>query len=149
MPGAYLEDVLKPGQTVNPLFSFLGVKVQAVSPEEAVLRLDFREEFKQGGGMVAGGILATLADEAMAHVVLANLGDGRRTATTEMNVRYFRPVQGSGLTARARVVHLGRSLISTEALVLDDRGRMVAKAGGSFFVIEPKKDTAPMPGQAK
>jgi len=137
MPAAYLEAVLKPGQAVNPLFAFLGISVVEIGPERVVLHLPFRPEFIQGAGAVAGGIVAALADEAMAHVVLANLGTEEKTATIEMTMRYFRPVLSSGLSATATLVNKGRRIISAEVLVADDAGRLVGKAGGSFFVIAP------------
>jgi len=145
MPQAYLSEVQKPGQAVNPLFRFLGVEILEISPEQAVLHLPFRPEFVQGAGVVAGGVLAALADEAMAHVVLANLPPGRQTATIEMSVRYFRPVLRSALTAKARLVNAGRRILSVEALLFDDRQRQVAKAGGSFFVIAVEENKAPRP----
>lgn len=137
MTTAYLEAVLKPGQAVNPLFDFLGISVLEIGPERVVLQAPFRPEFIQGAGAVAGGIVAALADEAMAHVVLANLEQGEKTATIEMTMRYFRPVLTSGLSATATLVNKGRRIISAEALVTDDAGRLVGKTGGSFFVIAP------------
>lgn len=135
MSDAYLEQVIKPGQTVNALFAFLGVRVESLTPQQVVLRLDYRPELLQGARVVAGGVMATLADEAMAHVVLANLESGKKTATVEMGVRYFRPVLEGGLTATASLVNRGRRIISTQAVVTDDKGRAVARAEASFFVI--------------
>ena len=146
MPEEYLLEVRKNGQTVNPLFGFLGVEILEISADQAVLRLPFRPEFVQGAGVVAGGVLAALADEAMAHVVLANLANlpqGRKTATIEMSVRYFRPVHEGGVTARARLVNAGRRILSVEATVSDDRERQVCKAEGSFFIIEKQGAQAP------
>lgn len=139
MVSRYLDAVREPGQTVNPLFAFLGVALKQVGPERAVLELPFRPEFVQGAGAVAGGVMAALADEAMAHVVLANLEDGQQTATIEMAVRYFRPALKSGLTAVAVLVNKGRRIISAEAVVTDARNRQVAKASGSFFVLEAER----------
>lgn len=146
MPQEYLSEVQKAGQAVNPLFRFLGVEILEISQEQTVLHLRFRPEFIQGAGVVAGGVLAALADEAMAHVVLANLPPGRRTATIEMSMRFFRPVHESGLTARARLVNPGRRILSVEALLFDDRQRQVAKGAGSFFIIEGEGINAPPSG---
>jgi uncharacterized protein (TIGR00369 family) len=136
MSSRYLDAIQKSGQTVNPLFTFLGVEFKEVGPERVVLALPFKPEFIQGAGAVAGGVVAALADEAMAHVVLANLGEGQKTATIEMTVRYFRPVLKDGITAVAQLVNKGRRIISAEAVVTDSKNRQVAKAGGSFFVLE-------------
>jgi len=135
MPARYLEDVAKPGQTVNPLFAFLGVEFKEAGREKARLELPFRPEFIQGGGVAAGGILATLADEAMAHVVMANLEQGQRTATIEMSVRYFRPVLKGIMVAEAVVVNRGRRIMGVEAQVADGEGRLLAKASASFMVL--------------
>lgn len=126
------------GQGVNPLFRFLGVNVVKIEPDETILHLPFRGDFIQGGGVVAGGVIATLADETMAHLVLANLKDGQKTATIEINVRYLRPVFAGDIRAVAVVVHRGGAVLSTQASVYDEKERLVARAGASFFVIAPK-----------
>lgn len=134
----YLSKVTTSNQEVNPLFSFLDVLVVKIDPDETVLRLPFRREFIQGGGVVAGGVLATLADEAMAHLVLANLAEGWKTATIEMNMRYLRPVFSGELRAVATLTHRGGSVLSTQAQLFDSKERLAAVAGASFFVIAPK-----------
>lgn len=139
MSQAYLTSVMAAGQGVNPLFRFLGVNVVKIEPDETILHLPFRQDFIQGGGVVAGGVIATLADETMAHLVLANLRNGQKTATIEMNVRFLRPVFSGDIRAVATVVHRGGSVISTQAVIYDKKERLVAKAGASFFIIAPKE----------
>ena len=134
--GRYFEAIRKPGQTVNPLFAFLGISLVEADTQRAVLRLPFNPGFLQGANVVAGGILAALADEAMAHVVMANLASGQRTATVEMTVRYFRAVPSGDMSAVATVVHRGRRIMSAEAVITDEKGRVAVKASGSFFVLD-------------
>ncbi len=142
----YLAAVRQPGQQVNPLFALLGIQLEHATPQSARLRLPFRKELLQGAGVVAGGVLATLADEAMAHLVIANLEPGQKTATVEMAVRYFRPVINTGLAAEAVLVSRGRRILSLEASVTDDQARLVAKAQASFFILE---DKLPPPGASQ
>jgi len=76
----------------------------------------------------------------MAHAVISILDQDCRTATTEMNIRYLRavdPQHKGSLRSTASVVKAGRSVITTAAEVHDANGRLVATAGGSFFVIHP------------
>jgi uncharacterized protein (TIGR00369 family) len=134
----YWKQLRKPDQTVNRLFGFLGVTLESLSPERVVLGLPFREEFLQGAGVVAGGIMAALADEAMAHLVLMNLEEDRTTATIEMNLRFLKPLKKGGLKAEAVIVKKGRQVFTVAADVRDEAGQLLAQAGASFIIVEPR-----------
>jgi len=138
MPQVYLKKLQMEGQTVNPLFTFLEVTIEKISKEKAILRLPFRNDFIQGAGVLAGGIMATLADEAMAHVVLANLQTGENTATIEMNIRYLKAIARGDIIAEAVLLKKGKRVITVQADILDDKRRLLAQTGASFMVIEKK-----------
>ncbi|WP_319541549.1 PaaI family thioesterase [uncultured Pseudodesulfovibrio sp.] len=135
MPHVYLEQVRHKTQTVNPLFAFLGIEVDTIEPDRAVLRLPAKPELVQGAGMIAGGILATLLDEAMAHAVLAGNPQGTRTATVNMDVRYLRPAQvHDTIICEAHVVKRGSRIIFVEGIArVGDQE--VARATASFLPI--------------
>lgn len=134
MPQAYLKHVQEKGQQVNPLFSFLGAVVELISREKVVLRLPFQHSFIQGAGAIAGGIMATLADEAMAHLVLANLNTGETTATIEMNIRYLKGATRGEMAAEAIVIKKGRRIMTVAADILNEKGAILAQAGASFMI---------------
>lgn len=137
----YLQAVCRADQEVNPLFAFLGARLTHAENGTSTLVLPVSMRLCQGGGLVAGGILATLADEAMAHAVMTKLEPMEGTVTAEMNIRYLRgtdPKQGGELVAKARVIKRGRHMIYTEAHIYDSRERMLAVCGATFYV---------MPGQ--
>lgn len=131
---SYLEEVCKQGQVVNNLFNTLGVRVECAGQQQCVLRLPVTPLLLQGAKKVAGGVLATLADEAMAHCVIANLEPGQTTATIEMNIRYLRGAADGELIACGRLVRRGRTIISAEAEVKNADGTLLAVAGASFWV---------------
>jgi uncharacterized protein (TIGR00369 family) len=131
----YLEKVRRPGQEVNPLLEFIGIGIDHLSEEKAILILPLRREFLQGAGVVGGGILATLADEAMGHIVAANLTDEQTAATIEMNITYLKSVTSGEIRAEASLVKKGRSIISLQSDILNESGELVAKASGSFLII--------------
>lgn len=139
----YLEAVCADGQNVNPLFCFLGAHVRMAERGRCMIDLPVSHKLTQGDGLVAGGILATIADEAMAHAIISILEPGQRTVTTEMNIRYLRSADAEShgtLTSTATVIKPGRRVMVAEAEIHDDKGRLLATAGGSFFVLE--KDAA-------
>ena len=134
----YLKKVQLPDQDVNPLFASLGVIVDTISPEKVVLRLPFKPDFIQGGGQIAGGIIATLADEAMAHVALANLDRGETTATIEMNIRYLKGCASGEIAAIATLIKKGRRVMTLQAEIVDAHQQTVALAGASFMILSKK-----------
>jgi len=82
--------------------------------------------------------MATLADEAMAHVVLANLNAGETTATIEMNMRYLKGAARGDIAAEAVIIKRGRRVITVQADILNESRQLLAQAGASFMVIEKK-----------
>lgn len=136
MTSGYLQAVQQPGQQVNPLFNTLGLVLQRLDHEGALLVCKASPGLMQGAGVLAGGILATMADEAMAHAVLARLEPQQRTVTLEMSVRYLRPVRENDTAgATAWVLKQGRSIVTAEAEVRDGHQRLAAKAAASFMVL--------------
>jgi uncharacterized protein (TIGR00369 family) len=125
-------------RTDNPLFQYLGIIAEHISPKKVILRLPIKYEFNQDAGVVAGGILATIADEAMAHVVLANLNETQSTATIEMNIRYLHSIKKGEIIAVARIIKKGRKIITVTADVSDEKKSLLAQAGASFIIIESK-----------
>ena len=140
---SYLAAMCCEMQDVNPLFNHLGARLIAAENGEARIEMPLSPCLTQGEGAVAGGILATLADEAMAHAVISLINhDTHHTVTTEMNIRFLRgtdPNREGVLIGTATVIKPGRHIMTAEAQVRDDTGRLLATAGGSFFVIETPK----------
>ena len=130
----YFNAVCRPGQSVNPLFSYLGMEIICYEPDNVIFRLPYKPEFHQGAGYIAGGIIATLIDESMAHAVLASIDEDKITATIEMNVRYLKLVTEGSMESHARIVRQGSTIISTTANVFDEKGTMIAQGGGTFWV---------------
>lgn len=115
------------------------------------LRLRFRQEgeryvtgFRPGeqhqgyAGIVHGGIISTLLDEAMARMLWAQ---GRPALTADFQVRFRRGVKvGEELTVRAWVASEKRRLICTEAEVVDSRDEPVAWAKATFLVEQQRAE---------
>jgi uncharacterized protein (TIGR00369 family) len=137
MSQSYLEAVRQDDQTVNPLFAFLRARLVFAEQGGACVTMPIGPHLLQGGGQVAGGILATLADECMAHAVLSLYSRHQPITTVEMNIRYLRAAEsgkGGELAARAEVLRQGRRLVVTSARVSDASDRLLATAGGTFYV---------------
>ncbi len=134
----YFEKVRQPGQEISPILKFLGITVELISKDKTVLTMPIRPEFHHAGGFVAGGIVATLADEAMGLVAATNLSNNEGTATIEMNIRYLKIVKSAMVRAEASVVKKGRNVVTVQAEVKDESGETLAQAGASFIVFDIK-----------
>ena len=83
-----------------------------------------------------GGVLFTMLDSALGRAVLSSLPEGRGCATVECKINYFRPVQQGLLVATGEVKSRTRSLAYAEGAIVDEAGKVVARASGTFFLTE-------------
>ncbi len=135
---SYLAAVRLPDQQVNQLFRLLGARLVQAQNGMAEIAMPISAGITQGVGLVAGGVLAALADEAMAHAVMSIVEGQQRFVTVEMNMRYLRAVDPKStgeITAVGSVLKPGRTVIFTEARISGPDGKPLAVAGGSFSVL--------------
>lgn len=136
MPQEYLKKIKLPNQTANPLFNHLGIEVVCIEPDKATLCLTITKELVQGAGVAAGGVIATLLDEGMAHAVLGGNPQGQVTTTVDMNISYYRPAKrGDTITCKATVSKRGGRIIFVQATATTEAGE-IAHATGSFLVVQ-------------
>lgn len=93
-----------------------------------------------------GGALAMLADAALSCAVMTINPAGGSFAPLDLKVNYLRPVLPDGglLTARATLVHRGRSMAVATAEVTNEEGKRVALASSSNMLLpgRPWRDLA-------
>lgn len=87
------------------------------------------------GGVVHGGIIASLADSTMGSLINKSLSEGKVAVTAEMKVNYLEPGRGKELISEARLIRLGNTLAFADCRVENDRGKRIAHATGTFAVI--------------
>lgn len=90
-------------------------------------------------GLVHGGIVATLLDEAMGWALLELAG--RYGVTRSLTVQYRRPVAvGRGLEISAHIVDgTETGPLWIEATVKDSRGRLLASAMGEWVLVRSSR----------
>ena len=89
-------------------------------------------------GMPHGGVIATIADNAMGFLVNKDLRPyGKGAVTTNININYVKAATEDTLIATATYLHKGRQTLVLDCTVTQPNGKKIAYATGSFFVIEP------------
>ena len=94
--------------------------------DQCVLRLPYREEITNGSGTVHGGVLATLADTAVAFALATNFDGKMGFATADLTIHFLRRARGD-VRARARILKKGQRVNVGEVEIVDEDGREVAR----------------------
>lgn len=89
--------------------------------------------------MVHGGIAATLLDTALGCAVHTMLPVGVGYTTLELHVNYVRPitVQTGVIRAEGEVIHMGRSVATAQARIVDAAGKLYAHATTTCIILPP------------
>lgn len=124
----------KPGE--GGFTEWMGVEYLLDEPGRRRLALDLKPTHMSRAARVHGGVLFTLLDTALGGAVVNSLPRGQGAATLELKINYFRPIQFGRVTAEGRLVNRSRHTAYAEGEVLNEDGKVLAKASGTFFVTE-------------
>ena len=117
----------------NGFMNYNHIEMERVEPDRAVFRLEIRPESKNVYGMVHGGAIYTLADNATGSAAHT---DGRHYVTQNGSLHFLKN-QGEGIIrAEARVRHRGRSTVLVDVDVVGADDRLLAAGEFSFFCID-------------
>jgi uncharacterized protein (TIGR00369 family) len=114
-----------------------GLEPTAAGDGTATVRLPATEWLNSPAGRLQGGAIVMLADAAMAVAALTTAPAGTAVAGLDLKANFLRPVSGDGaeLTARAELVHRGRTLAITRAAVENAEAKPVLLATGSAMYL--------------
>jgi uncharacterized protein (TIGR00369 family) len=97
-------------------------------------------EFQGWPGLLHGGILACLLDEAMSHAAYTT---GSTCVTASITVRQRQPIKvETPLVVTARITRHSRKLIETEGRVSLEDGTVVAESTAKQFIAESEAGKA-------
>ena len=122
----------------QPFSRLLGASLTAFAAGCAELTLLLTPDLNQQHGFVHGGVVSTMADEAISFAAGSVLGASVLTA--EYKINFLHPARGERLVARGRVVsHTQRQAVCTgEVWAVSDAGEtLCAMAMGT--VVTPSK----------
>jgi uncharacterized protein (TIGR00369 family) len=113
----------------------LGARISESEPGRVVLELEAGPKHRHGGGIVQGGVITQIADAAMGMSLATLQEDGLWNTTIELKINFIRPVVSGRLRAVGRVVEIKQTLMFSEADVLDDQDRLVARASSTCLAV--------------
>ena len=114
----------------------IGLKVQPeldVERKQAGFQVSIAEEFQGWEGVVHGGIVSALLDEAAAHAAMAI---SRQVMTADLKVRFVKPVPvGRLLDVEGWVTDYNRRIVRVEAVVKMD-GQTLVKGEARMMILK-------------
>ncbi len=131
-----LEAELRERLANNPFVNFLGVEVPELAEGFARFVLPIRKNFHNSQGFLQGGVIAALADEAVAYALFSLVPPGEMISTVEMKINFLAPVQEGRIEARARISKRGRTL-SLGDVEVRQGDRLVAKGLCTYIHLSP------------
>ena len=109
------------------------IELESVEPDRAVFRLDIRPESRNPYGMVHGGAIYTMADNATG---TAAHTDGRYYVTQTSALHFLRNQASGTVRATAWVRHRGKSTVLTAVDITGEDGKLLATGEFTFFCVD-------------
>jgi uncharacterized protein (TIGR00369 family) len=117
-----------------PWVKALEIGVLETSPEACLFRMPLGDHIARVGGIVSGQALAALADTCMVLAAIAQAGELRLYATTNLDTQFLRPGAGRAVLCRAIPVRAGKSLVFMRAEMSDeDTDKAIATANATLY----------------
>ena len=108
----------------------LGIERVRAEGGRAEVRLAIEPHHRNDLGIVHGGVLMALADEALGMAAFSAVPPGTAVVTAELHVHFLVPAREGILVARAQIWRAGRRLVTGEAVIhLEPGDRRPAGAG--------------------
>ena len=137
-PPAPYDQSISPFGVKIPFADHLGIRLVEASKDRAIVTLDKKPELLNSLGGFHGGVIMTMLDLVMTVAVRGHYGVASGVITIDMSLGFLRPSMDI-LSATGRVLHGGKSTCFCESEAHDGDGKLLAKAIGTFKLVEVRK----------
>ncbi len=123
----------------DPYADALGVVVDSVDAERALVRVPFQAGNSNPGGALHGGVAASVIEMATALAARAGVEDrpGLEHGVVDVAVTYLAAAINEGIVAEARVLRRGKELAFVEVDVRTEAGKPIARGLATHRSGEP------------
>jgi uncharacterized protein (TIGR00369 family) len=117
----------------------LGIEIAKLHRDGITISLELRDEFRNVAEVLHGGVTATLADAAVGMALVHHFGGAMMISTVELKVNYFRPIWGKHVTARAKLLRVGKQICVGSVEIHDDAKKLAGVALVTYMVLGPRE----------
>jgi acyl-CoA thioesterase len=119
---------LRAKEVTEPIGKFLKMRLVELSPGYAKVAMKVRPEYLNFNGLIFGGIIVAVADQAFAY---GSNSLSLPSYASQFNIHFIAgPSVNDELIAECRVVKSGRRVGTSEMTVTNQEGKLIAKATG-------------------
>jgi len=122
-----------------PVARLIGFEAKEITDGRAVVTLAAGPQHANPMGTLHGGVLCDISDAAMGMAFASTLAPGESFTSVELKINFFRPVWEAQLRAEGKVVRRGSTVGYIECEILDESGRLVAKASSTCMVLRGER----------
>ena len=120
---------------LNNLAHSLGMEITEFSKGSCTVELTVGDGHLNMGGVVHGGVHATMLDTAMGGTLVSTLAEEEWCATAQLDISYLNAVkEGTHLIAKAEVIRRGRNIAHLEGTLESGDGTLAASAKGTWVI---------------
>lgn len=123
----------------NSLYEVMGLtRIVTMDADAGRSCLEYlaRAEQCHSGGVVQGGFVTGWIDAAMAHALIARLGEGIVPMTLELKVSFLAPARPGLVFAEGWIVKAGRKTAFVEGCLKDATGDLLATASSTLMLAD-------------
>ena len=114
-----------------------GIRIVSMTPALAVCEMPVTEALANRNGVLHGGALMTLADNAAGSVAFANIPANKTNTTVESKTNFLRAARiGDVVTARCEAIHIGRTTHVLHTTMTRGDGKKVAVTTQTHLIID-------------
>ena len=118
-----------------PVAKLIGFTLASIDPGCAVVEFSADSRHANPMGTLHGGILCDIADAAMGMAYASTLAEGESFTTLELKINFLKPHWTGRFVATGRIVKGGRMVGLVECDIVDDQGRLVARATSTCMTL--------------
>lgn len=127
-------------RSLRELFDQLGLREVASPDGTLVMEMPVDERTVNTAGGLQGGLIATMADVTAGQLAARSTPFGNGIATTDLFIRYLRPIKTGPARAVAKILRIGRRSVVVQVDIFRGNGREVAATATVNFAAMGQQD---------
>ncbi len=127
-------------RSVRELFDQLGLREVPSGDGSLILEMPVDERVVNTAGGLQGGLIATMADVAAGQLAARSTPFGNAIATTDLFIRYLRPIKIGPARAVATILRTGRRSVVVQVDIFRGNDRAVAATATVNFAAIGQQD---------